>query len=1534
MRKCSFAVALVVIACLAFALAGPAAAGLIGGTFNISGGGMWWANVGYDSVDQKYLVIWSDYNVGGIVFGRFVSNGGAVIGNPFQIADGSSFALYPDIAYNSTNNEFLVTWDGASGIGAQRVRGSDGALLGGNFTAVPIPGLGRSSVAWSATSNTYLVVAYYAAGVVDTYGRLLSNTGAYLTGDINITNDVYYSGYPSVAWASSGNQFLVTWDFDGYIDGQRINATNGAFVGGRIPVSRLISDRSTIAYDSVNSRWLVQFNYNQAGFSYDQYGQLVNTDGTLYGGPLPLAHSTAFEGDTLLHCALSFAPGYGGRFFSSFIYGDYGMGGQELYATGAAIGPELILSYGVGGACNSAADTVLNRFLTVWNWQAGGCPIQGQLYEVTASAPPGPVTNFVATPGIAQNVLSWHNPSEPTFTGTMIRFKTNGFPTSPTDGTLVIDKANSPNTNDSHTHTGLTNDITYFYTAFAHSSSAYAGGANASATPSAVPGFMIIPQPQQWTWRGGTGFLVNSTTKIMANSAPDLKEQNAAQQLQRKVWDMTGFLPAITYGGSTTSNVIAIGDPARCPAVNTIIATFSEASGKAAKTEGYMLGVKDTAIVIRGFDNAGTFYGCQTLIQTLEYYKTTRIAQIFCYDYPELPYRGVYMRVKWEHDWEFTKEMLSEMIARYKCNYFSPEIHMASVSHPEIPPPSDTPVTLPNAQSMLNFTALHYMNNVVTWYPGPPQGTPMPEECIFDATRLARLSDLANDVKVYLNPPYVHVHESELSVLGCAAERAVYSNEYLFNQTLWQDWDRNYTQRGMWPFMWADMLRPDMAGGTMGTANVVATMPDMIIADWQYGSPGSVPTDYPTLDRWITYGRKAVGTPFGLGSFPAYNQYYGDKENIYYWANAVFNRRAAHPNNMLGILAWNKYMANNREVVVGATTDNLWQQQCLGCYPYYAEWSWNPNGRYWNPYPYGNGWSAVIKELAPARVSGLSAVKNGNNVNLTWTNPSDSNFTAAYVVYRGDRSPTSPIDGTYLADVAGSPGAAGAYTHVNAPADGAYYGVFSHDNVRHFSPTAGVHVGAAGYCFNEPFSYSNGALNGQGGWSGTATASHMALESQCVKILGGAGSYDAVKTVNCGDPGTGYIIVTCRINGEVGTQTMWNLWIDDSSAKNFARWYGSGTTARGRIGTTGTVTATKTLTGAWDTLKVKIIPSANTTEFFFNGVSLGVYSHSPTGVGDVIARLRFERIDNSSASGHLLYFDDLNIGEPPVGDTTPPGPVTNFTATAGDGQVSLSWTNPGDADFEGTKILFKTDDYPTNAFDGTEIHSGGGTSMAHTGLTNGTPYYYAAFAYDEVPNYSTRATASAIPMAGFCFRDLFTYAYGALNGQGGWSGSAGASQVETVSEFVRIWGGAGSYDSIHTMTCSDAGYGYIMVRILAYAGVGSNTSWSVWVDDASGLNFGRWYGSGTTARGRIGGTANVTTVQNLQGGGVWDSLVIKIVPSANTTQFFFNGADLGVFSHADQGTGDVVGRVRFERVNNSGASGEFVYLDDLRIGGS
>ena len=105
-------------------------------------------------------------------------------------------------------------------------------------------------------------------------------------------------------------------------------------------------------------------------------------------------------------------------------------------------------------------------------------------------------------------------------------------------------------------------------------------------------------------------------------------------------------------------------------------------------------------------------------------------------------------------------------------------------------------------------------------------------------------------------------------------------------------------------------------------------------------------------------------------------------------------------------------------------------------------------------------------------------------------------------------------------------------------------------------------------------------------------------------------------------------------------------------------------------------------------------------------------------------------------------------------DTTPPAHVSAFTATSGDGHVILSWTNPADSDFAGNMIRYRTDGtHPTDHTDGTLVCDrsaapGSEDSFTHTeGVENDITYYYSAFTYDEVPNYSETAHASATPTA-------------------------------------------------------------------------------------------------------------------------------------------------------------------------------------------
>lgn len=97
-------------------------------------------------------------------------------------------------------------------------------------------------------------------------------------------------------------------------------------------------------------------------------------------------------------------------------------------------------------------------------------------------------------------------------------------------------------------------------------------------------------------------------------------------------------------------------------------------------------------------------------------------------------------------------------------------------------------------------------------------------------------------------------------------------------------------------------------------------------------------------------------------------------------------------------------------------------------------------------------------------------------------------------------------------------------------------------------------------------------------------------------------------------------------------------------------------------------------------------------------------------------------------------------------DTTPPAPVVSLAAIPGNTSTSLGWTNPASGNFTGTMIRARIGSAPTGPTDGAFVadkagNPGSTDTFTHTGLTNGQPYYYAAFAHDAAGTYALPAIA-------------------------------------------------------------------------------------------------------------------------------------------------------------------------------------------------
>lgn len=106
-------------------------------------------------------------------------------------------------------------------------------------------------------------------------------------------------------------------------------------------------------------------------------------------------------------------------------------------------------------------------------------------------------------------------------------------------------------------------------------------------------------------------------------------------------------------------------------------------------------------------------------------------------------------------------------------------------------------------------------------------------------------------------------------------------------------------------------------------------------------------------------------------------------------------------------------------------------------------------------------------------------------------------------------------------------------------------------------------------------------------------------------------------------------------------------------------------------------------------------------------------------------------------------------------DSFPPDPITDFKVQEhGSGSLKFTWRNPTDTDFKGTLILRSEDDF-IRIIDTSDalVYEGTGTSFIDDNLVNGTQYYYTAYAFDEIPNYSQPVFLKAEP------KEEYVYAY-------------------------------------------------------------------------------------------------------------------------------------------------------------------------------
>eukprot|EP01136_Pigoraptor_vietnamica_P007247 Opistho-1_new@41237 len=160
----------------------------------------------------------------------------------------------------------------------------------------------------------------------------------------------------------------------------------------------------------------------------------------------------------------------------------------------------------------------------------------------------------------------------------------------------------------------------------------------------------IIPKPVSVQLTQGK-FTLNSSTSIIQPSAT---LRNNAQFLQEALHTLTPFSFPITK--NTTSNFIQL----------------SIDTDKVSQKEGYLLIISKNSIQLTGHDEAGVFYGIQSLIQMAYQAQNKGFNLSGCRidDYPRFTYRGLHLDVGRNFfPLSFLKKYI-DLLAFYKINTF------------------------------------------------------------------------------------------------------------------------------------------------------------------------------------------------------------------------------------------------------------------------------------------------------------------------------------------------------------------------------------------------------------------------------------------------------------------------------------------------------------------------------------------------------------------------------------------------------------------------------------------------------------------------------------------------------------------------------------------------------------------------------------------------------------------------------------------------------------------------------------------------
>jgi hypothetical protein len=293
----------------------------------------------YNSAAHEYLVVW---NGSGLIttpdkfyeiYGQRLSRTGAEVGRDFRISNATELGKVntsfvrasgsADLAWNSTDNQYLVVWSGmgqSEDVVKLEVYGqlltTNGEEIGKDFRISDTTDQGLNlhanapKVAYNSKSNQYLVVwsgGFKEASLTEIWGQGLTARGSALgkgKGDFRIsqtsesaTGNNRRAGSPDVAYNSGNNEYLVVFQArDEATGGSQTSASE--IYGQRIDGVKLLetgpqdfrvsnassagaeAGRPRVIYNSLDQEYLIAWRGVRAGAPAEIFGRRLSSTGS------------------------------------------------------------------------------------------------------------------------------------------------------------------------------------------------------------------------------------------------------------------------------------------------------------------------------------------------------------------------------------------------------------------------------------------------------------------------------------------------------------------------------------------------------------------------------------------------------------------------------------------------------------------------------------------------------------------------------------------------------------------------------------------------------------------------------------------------------------------------------------------------------------------------------------------------------------------------------------------------------------------------------------------------------------------------------------------------------------------------------------------------------------------------------------------------------------------------------------------------------------------------------------------------------